>query len=119
MGTNGCISNCDTDRAVNLQSFEGESNIVGGENGVSVVYIDPIIFEEPNPEVAGTPPCVLVIPPSTIPTPTTISFEPIRTSIVVGKTIITVVTPSPSKSVPHISHARRHSNSRQSHRFCH
>ncbi|KAL5346705.1 hypothetical protein ACLOAV_008412 [Pseudogymnoascus australis] len=95
MGTNGCISNCDTDRAVNLQSFEGESNILGGENGVSVVYIDPIIFEEPNPEVAGTPPCVLVIPPSTIPTPTTISFEPIRTSIVVGKTIITVVTPSP------------------------
>ncbi|OBT66981.1 hypothetical protein VE03_04242 [Pseudogymnoascus sp. 23342-1-I1] len=76
--------------------FAGGSGIIGGENGASVVYIDPVIFVEPNPEVACKPPCILVIPPSPVPTPTTISFAPIPTWIVVGKTIITVVSPLPT-----------------------
>ena len=89
-----------TDWALDLQIYG--TNLSEEDGGGSIVYIDPIIFLEPNPEVAGNPPCILVIPPSTMPTPTTISFAPINTWMVVGQTVITAVTPSPSKSGPNI-----------------
>jgi hypothetical protein len=62
-----------------------------------VVYVDAIIYVEPSPVVACYPPCTLVIPPSTMPSLTTISFEPVKTSFVLGGSTFAIVTPLPSK----------------------
>lgn len=61
----------------------------GGGQGSSdpepkIVYIDPSIWEEPNPVINCEPPCTFILPPVQLPTPTTITFPPYVTSLEVG-----------------------------------
>lgn len=66
-----------------------------GRDG-SPVTIDPTVWQEPVPIASCIPPCVLVLPPYSLPTPTTISFPPITTTFTVKgrSTSTTVVTVS-------------------------
>lgn len=70
----------------------GASNSSSGSGatgtGSGLVYIDPVIWTERNPQVQCQPPCVLVLPPSPLPSPTTISFPPFTTSFIVQSVII-------------------------------
>jgi hypothetical protein len=54
---------------------------IGAENGPTVVYVDPSIWNETNPTVQCIPPCIVVLPPEQLNTTTTISFPPYTTSI--------------------------------------
>ncbi|KAL9585488.1 MAG: hypothetical protein Q9212_001494 [Teloschistes hypoglaucus] len=56
------------------------------------VYIDPGIWQSPNPGVFCVPPCVLILPPWTLPQPTTISFPLLTTSLEVAHKTSKVVT---------------------------
>ncbi|KAH7034830.1 pectate lyase superfamily protein-domain-containing protein, partial [Microdochium trichocladiopsis] len=74
-------------------AFEGGD--LGGTAG-RAVYIDPVVFQEP--QVACEIPCTLVMPVSSLSEPTTISIDPYTTSLIVGtaSTITTItITPSP------------------------
>lgn len=55
----------------------------GGQNGggSGVIYIDPSIWDEPNPVVNCQAPCTLILPPLQLPKPTTIHFPPYVTSL--------------------------------------
>ncbi|XPS72969.1 Chitinase [Ascochyta lentis] len=55
----------------------------GGQNGGggSVVYIDPSIYNKPDPVVNCIAPCTLILPPLQLSTKTTISFPPYVTSL--------------------------------------
>ncbi|KAH9906746.1 pectate lyase superfamily protein-domain-containing protein [Xylariomycetidae sp. FL2044] len=60
---------------------------LAGENDCNltpVVYVDPEVWTNNDPTVQCIPPCVLVLPPSTLSTATTISFPPLVTSVEVG-----------------------------------
>ncbi|KAJ5461211.1 uncharacterized protein N7458_002763 [Penicillium daleae] len=75
----------------------------GGDLGVSsgidgdtvIVYIGDLVWVEPSPILQCSPPCIMVLPPSPVPAPTPVNFSPIPTSINLGGTVISVVTPSP------------------------
>lgn len=54
---------------------------IGAENGPTVVYVDPSIWNETNPTVQCIPPCIVVLPPEQLNTTTTIAFPPYTTSI--------------------------------------
>lgn len=69
----------------------------GTAGAAGVVFIDPVIFVKPSPTLFCTPPCTLVIPPSTMYYPTIISFPPVSTSLVVGGSTISTIVPSPGK----------------------
>jgi hypothetical protein len=45
------------------------------------VYIDPEIWSDPTPTVSCIPPCVIVLPPVTLSTPTTLEFPPLVTTL--------------------------------------
>lgn len=70
----------------------------GSGSGDSVVYIDPSIWNDPTPTVSCIPPCVLVLPPYTLSSLTTITFPPITTtyteSWTTGVSSTTVITVS-------------------------
>ncbi|KAI1157988.1 glycoside hydrolase superfamily [Nemania serpens] len=59
----------------------------GGQSGSSesgcggLVYIDPSIWDEPNPVISCQPPCTFILPPLTLSTTTTITFPPYVTSL--------------------------------------
>jgi hypothetical protein len=57
------------------QSGSSESGCGG------IVYIDPSIWDEPNPEISCEPPCTFILPPLTLSTTTTIIFPPYVTSL--------------------------------------
>jgi hypothetical protein len=59
----------------------GGQNGGGAGAGGAVVYIDPQIWTEPNPQINCIPPCTFILPPLVLPTPTTISFPPYVTSL--------------------------------------
>ncbi|KAL4864035.1 hypothetical protein BDV12DRAFT_201537 [Aspergillus spectabilis] len=75
----------------------GVSSGVNGDGGTTIVYIGGLIWVEPSPIVQCTPPCIMVLPPSPVPTPTPVSFNPIPTTINLGGTVISEVTPSPDQ----------------------
>ena len=58
----------------------------------SIVYVDPIIWTEPNGAADCIPPCILVLPPSVLAAPTTITFPPFVTTLEVGWITTYVVT---------------------------
>ncbi|KAF6816043.1 hypothetical protein CPLU01_13957, partial [Colletotrichum plurivorum] len=62
------------------------------QSGSDVVYIDPKVFVSPSPTVACWAPCRLVWPSSTMSSTTTISFDPVDTTITVGGSVVTKVT---------------------------
>ncbi|KUJ07893.1 pectin lyase-like protein [Mollisia scopiformis] len=47
----------------------------------NIVYIDPIVWTQPNPHLNCTPPCIFVVPPHSLPTRTTIQFPRFVTSL--------------------------------------
>jgi hypothetical protein len=49
-----------------------------------VVYIDPTIWGQSSPTVKCSPPCILVLPPTVLPSETTISIPPYTTSLEIG-----------------------------------
>ena len=49
--------------------------------GSSLVFIDPSIWQQPQPTVSCIPPCDLILPPYTLSAPTTINFPPFITTI--------------------------------------
>ncbi|KAJ8115315.1 hypothetical protein ONZ43_g4695 [Nemania bipapillata] len=51
----------------------------GGDEGSGVVYIDPSIWNDPNPTAYCIPPCIIVLPPKE--TALTYTFPPITTTI--------------------------------------
>jgi hypothetical protein len=50
----------------------------------TIVYVDPLIWEETNPLAIGPLPAIFVLPPSTLASPTTITFPPFVTTLEVG-----------------------------------
>ncbi|KAL2827936.1 hypothetical protein BDW59DRAFT_178921 [Aspergillus cavernicola] len=60
------------DWAVDLQSEDGNED----NDGSGVIYIDPTVFSEPSPTVAGYPPFTMVWPTSTLATPIVVNFPP-------------------------------------------
>lgn len=48
-----------------------------GADSSNVVYVDPRIWEEPDPTVACYPPCTFVFPPWSLDSPTVISQSPV------------------------------------------
>ena len=80
----------------------------------SIVYIDPIIWTEPDPGVQCVPPCILVLPPSTLKSTTTFTFPPYVTSLEVGwittivvggvtSTKFTAITTTTTLSIPPVT----------------
>ncbi|KAF9894400.1 hypothetical protein FE257_007903 [Aspergillus nanangensis] len=67
-----------TDWAIDLQG-EGRRASTG-----DAVYLDPVVYQEP--DAFCKPPCVLVFPPSQLPSPTTIHPGEYKTSLLYGKT---------------------------------
>ncbi|KAF4963513.1 hypothetical protein FSARC_8480 [Fusarium sarcochroum] len=71
----------------------------GDGDGDGLVFVPPIIWQEPHPTVGCVPPCTLVWPPLGIPR-TTMTWPPVTTSIwsIVGgvtTTVTTVITVNP------------------------
>lgn len=60
------------------------ANSSGGNSGSGLVYVDPSIWTDSQPLAACEPPCVLVLPPMQLPSPTVISFPPVTTTYVVS-----------------------------------
>ncbi|KAL2203358.1 pectin lyase-like protein [Sarocladium strictum] len=73
-------------------AFEGGDLGGVGTNG-SVVYIDPVVYSEPNVECEA--PCTFVMPPSSLTQATTISIPPYTTSLIVGTTTTTITVRPP------------------------
>ncbi|RWQ93422.1 glycosyl hydrolase family 71-domain-containing protein [Paecilomyces variotii] len=67
----------------------------GSGPGSGIVYVDPVIFVTPSPVIGCFPPCTLIIPPSTMPSPTTIHFPTYHTTFSVGSSSFQYVVPSP------------------------
>ena len=65
--------------------FGGNSSASGGSGDV---YIDPSIWTEPTPTAYCEPPCVLILPPLQLPSPTTISFPLWTATIEVGFPVV-------------------------------
>ncbi|KAE8143536.1 hypothetical protein BDV38DRAFT_276621 [Aspergillus pseudotamarii] len=63
----------------------------GSDSGSGDVYIGPEIYEG-NSTVNCVPPCNLIFPPSTLPTPTTIVFPPYTTSLEIAWPTTTITT---------------------------
>lgn len=59
-------------------------------SGDFLVYPGPDIWDSPSPVIPCYPPCTLVLPPFTLPVPTTISFAPYVTAIEVVTITATV-----------------------------
>ncbi|KAL8833094.1 MAG: hypothetical protein Q9170_004503 [Blastenia crenularia] len=56
----------------------------GGGPGSGLVYVNASIWTDQQPVVACQPPCVIVLPPSQLPSPTVISFPPLTTTYVIN-----------------------------------
>ena len=86
--TGQCPGNCVYSPSSSGGGIQGDS----GGNG-AIVYIDPIIWTEENPTVACVAPCILILPPLQLASPTTITFPHWVTSLeifwVEGSTVIT------------------------------
>ncbi|KAM0542646.1 hypothetical protein ACHAPJ_012678 [Fusarium lateritium] len=64
------------------QSDGGSEDPGGGQgDGSGVIYIDPKIWEEDQPEVKCHPPCTMVLPPSSLEKPVTLTLPPYETSL--------------------------------------
>jgi hypothetical protein len=75
------------------------AEVVGDNGGGSgIVYIDPSIWTEPDPEVSCEPPCILVFPPLELNTTTTITIPPYTTSLVQSLLTTRTTTLEDSKS---------------------
>lgn len=55
-----------------------------GTKGSGIVYIDPIVWRQPHPTVQCEPPCLLVLPPFTLPEIKTFTFPPYKIYLEVG-----------------------------------
>ncbi|KAL3428483.1 mutanase [Phlyctema vagabunda] len=84
---------CPSDACYSIVSGGGGAG--GGGESSGIVYIDPVIFLKPSPEVGCIPPCTLVFPSSTMRSATVINFLPIQTSLVVGGSTFSSLTPKP------------------------
>ncbi|KAL9586437.1 MAG: hypothetical protein Q9212_000901 [Teloschistes hypoglaucus] len=74
-------------------SGSGSAGGSSGDNpGSGDIYIDPGIWQSQNPGVFCVPPCVPILPPLTLPQPTTISFPLLTTSLEVAHRTTQVVT---------------------------
>ncbi|KAL4862258.1 hypothetical protein BDV12DRAFT_203209 [Aspergillus spectabilis] len=87
------------DWAVDLQSEDGNEE----HEGSGVIYIDPIIFSEPSPTVAGYPPFTMVWPTSSLATPMVVNFPPYLFITCEGGVPTTSWVSVPSTMVSHIS----------------
>lgn len=56
------------------------------------MYPDPGLWDNSNPIVPCYPPCTIVLPPFTLPAPTTVTFQPYVTSLEVFTVTATVIT---------------------------
>ncbi|CAP61951.1 uncharacterized protein PODANS_5_1570 [Podospora anserina S mat+] len=70
-----------TDWAVDLQEWYPDASL--DEDDVEVVYLGTEVYRERT--AYCTPPCRLILPPSSLPAPTVISIPPYTTSIEVGR----------------------------------
>ncbi|KAM5359510.1 hypothetical protein ACJA88_015111 [Fusarium oxysporum] len=69
-------------RYADNQSDGGLEDPGGGQgDGSGVIYIDPEIWEEDQPEVKCHPPCTMVLPPSSLKKPVTLTLPPYETSL--------------------------------------
>ncbi|KAI8954477.1 hypothetical protein F4801DRAFT_533349 [Xylaria longipes] len=67
-----------SDWAIDLDADYGADDGAGdGDNGSGPVYISPDIYTEPDPIIQCYPPCTLIFPPWVLPSPTTISIDPV------------------------------------------
>ncbi|KAL2859990.1 glycoside hydrolase superfamily [Aspergillus lucknowensis] len=75
-----------SDWAVDLQDSD---NVSQG----NIVYVDDEVFETPEMECEA--PCTIVLPPSPLPSLTTVTIEPYTTSFEIGGTTTTTITLTP------------------------
>ncbi|KAK2685921.1 hypothetical protein QWA68_015991 [Fusarium oxysporum] len=69
-------------RYADNQSDGGLEDPGGGQgDGLGVIYIDPEIWKEDQPEVKCHPPCTMVLPPSSLKKPVTLTLPPYETSL--------------------------------------
>ncbi|KAF7558106.1 hypothetical protein G7Z17_g84 [Cylindrodendrum hubeiense] len=61
----------------------GDSDDPGGNQGTGsgLIYIDPEIWDKDSPEVKCVPPCTMVLPPSSLKKPITLTIPPYETSL--------------------------------------
>ena len=73
---------------------------VAGDNpgGSGIVYINPSIWTESDPEVFCKPPCILVFPPLLLTATTTITLPPYTTSLVQSRLTTRITTLASGKS---------------------
>ncbi|KAF2125602.1 glycoside hydrolase family 55 protein [Dothidotthia symphoricarpi CBS 119687] len=58
----------------------------GSATNTTVVFVDPSIWTNPKPDVHCAPPCIMVLPPSTLSSAVTVTFPPLTTTLQVGWT---------------------------------
>jgi hypothetical protein len=71
-----------------------------------IVYIDPTVWVQSSPTVVCAPPCTLVLPPSVLPSETTISISSYTTSLEIGwtsKGVFTGSTVTTTISIPPVT----------------
>ncbi|KAH8165445.1 hypothetical protein CIB48_g2775 [Xylaria polymorpha] len=67
-----------SDWAIDLDADYGSDDEPGqGDGGSGPVYISPDIWKQSDPVVQCEPPCTFIFPPWVLPTPTTISMDPV------------------------------------------
>jgi hypothetical protein len=81
---------------------------ISGDGGPddSIAYIHPSIWGEPSKTVQCSPSCIMVLPPTVLPSDTTISIEPYTTTLEVGWTsngVFTGITTTTVLSIPPIT----------------
>jgi hypothetical protein len=76
-------------------------NAPSGGGGSGPVYVDPAIWKDPNavPTLQCYPPCEYKLPPRTLGTPTTITFDPFTTSLERGSLKTTTWTVAGEETV--------------------
>jgi chitinase len=66
------------DWAIDLQNFTGDT---GGTSGSEIIFLDPSIWTEPNPDITCEPPCILVLPPYPLGSTQTVSWPELTTTL--------------------------------------
>ncbi|KAK5989970.1 Acidic mammalian chitinase [Cladobotryum mycophilum] len=62
-------------------------------NGSGIIYPPPSIWSSPEPAIGCYPPCTVVLPPLLLPTPVTVKWPPITTSLwSLSGTVTTIIT---------------------------
>ncbi|KFY45423.1 hypothetical protein V495_02990 [Pseudogymnoascus sp. VKM F-4514 (FW-929)] len=67
-----------SDWAIDLDAdFGVDDTASDGDSGSGPIYVNPDIYNDPDPTIQCYPPCTFILPPWVLPSPTTITMDPI------------------------------------------